>query len=550
MALAYVYGINDIDYEGNGAAILSPSKALVSEEAGGSYELTLTHPIDPRGVWTYLQPGNIIKATVPATDIESAITGEDVDIWRVNVSSGTLYAKPSAPQRITYQAWNADSIVNAHDTYYPTGPYVSAGVKVTYGGNNYECSVAIMNETAARIPPSSSSAWSQIANYTKGAAVTAKLSRNTELYLIKTYSSAWLYVQTAKGLVGYIQRSEVVYVRTEHVEPTEARSVATQLFRIYEVTADSAKKSVDVKARHVSYDLAGNLIKSCAVTGAEAATAMSRIRTSLLFDEKCTLATNLGDEDGKYTGDFSWKNPINALLDPDVGLVSYFRAKLIRDNWDIFLNKNTAVDRGLAITYGGNLLGAKWKKDSSKLINRVVPVAQTTSGTDLLLPETFVDSPIIDSYPVINTEYLKIGRKVGGADEDGGTWTVATLRDYMREKAEQRFSVDQVDKPIVEIEVRFLQLGTTEEYRQYRALERLCLYDTVRVCDPSIGLDLKLQVSGYEWDPILERFESISLGNVFEKRSRYVNSYNIVNGSIRYQKLSPDTITAIKEAIS
>lgn len=550
MAVACVYGINDINYEGNGAAVLMPQKALVTEEAGGSYELTLTHPVDRRGVWTFLQPGNVIKVSVPAMDVESAISGEDVDIWRVTSSTATVYAKPSAPQRITYQAWDPNSIVYQHDTYYPTMPYVSAGVKVTYNGNNYECTTNIMNETAARLAPSTSAAWQAIANYTSGAAVLTKLSQNDEVYLLSTYSASWLYIQTSKGIIGYLQTSNAAYDRTETVEPVEERSVRTQLFRIYEVKADSAKKTVDVKARHVSYDLAGNLIKSCAVTGAEPATALSRIRTSLLFDEKCTLATNITESEYKYTGDFSWKNPINALLDPDVGLVSFYRAKLIRDNWDLFLNANTRTDRGLQITYGKNLLGASWKKDSSKLINRVVPVAQAQNGSELLLEDTWVDSPIIDSYPVINTEYLRVNGKVGGEDEEGGTWTETTLREHMRAKAEQRFSLDDADKPIVEVEVRFVLLGSTQEYKQYRQLERLCLYDTVRVRDPGIGMDLDLQVSAYEWDPILERFESIRLGNVFEKSSRYVNSYNLVNGSIRYQKLSPDTVTAIKEAIS
>lgn len=550
MAVICVYGVNDINYEGNGAAILSPIKALVSEEAGGSYELTLTHPVDRRGVWTLLQTGNVLKASVPAMDVESAISGEDVDVWRVTAATATVYAKPSAPQRITYTAWNADSIVYQHDTYYPTMPYVSVGVKTTYNGNNYECITAIMNEAAARLAPSSSSAWKQIANYTKGAAELTKLSQNDEVYLLSVYSASWLYVQTSKGVIGYLQTSSAAYARTETVEPIAERSVRTQLFRIYEITADSGKKTVEVKARHVSYDLAGNLIKSCAVTAAEPATALSRIRTSLLFDEKCTLATNILESEYKYTGDFSWKNPINALLDPDVGLVTFYRAKLIRDNWDLFLNENVNTYRGMQLSYGKNLLGVTWKRDASKLINRVVPVAQARDGSELLLEDLWVDSPIIDSFPVIYTEYLKVSGKVGGADEDDGTWTEETLRAHMRAKAEQRFSVDDADKVIVEVTVRFALLGTSSEYRQYRALERLCLYDTVRARDPSIGLDLMLQMSAYEWDPVLERFESVRLGNVFEKSSRYVNSYNIVNGSIRYQKLSPDTVSAIKEAIS
>lgn len=553
MALISVYGINDFDYESNGAAILSPLKASVVEEAGGRYEMSLEHPVDARGVWTLLVPGNILKASVPATDIESAITGENVDVWRVKSAAATVYAKPVAPQRITYQAWNINSIewlIDAH-VLWPDDPYLKAGAKWTYNDQNYEVTTAIWTPAAMRIPPPQNpGAWKKIANYTAGSAELTKLAPGTEFYLVSEYSASWLYIQTNKGILGYVQKSYCEYVRTETVEPIEARSVRTQLFRIYEATADGAKRAVSVKARHVSYDLSGNLIRDCSVSGADAATTLSRIRAALLFDEECTLATNLSEDDGTYSGDFSWKNPINALLDPDVGLVSAFRARCVRDNWDIFLEKNTPVDRGIRLRRGSNLTGVSWKQDTSKLINRVVPVAQKANGTELLLEDTWVDSPVLDTYPVIITEYLKVQGKVGGPDESEGTWTEASLREHMRAKAEQRFSVDNVDKPIVEVTVQFILLGNTAEYRQYKELERVCMYDTVRAIDPVLNLDVELQVSQYDWDPVKERFNSVKLGNVFEKRSALINSYNIIDGSIRYNKLSPDTILNIKEAIS
>ena len=554
MAVINVYGVSDIDYDKNGAAILAPITSEVREQAGGMYELTLTHPVDRMGIWSLLIPGNILKCSVPAQAIESAISGEDVDIYRVTEGAGaSVYAKPSAPQRITYTAWDANSIITQHDTYYPTMPYVSEGVKVTYTptGQNYQAIVNIMNESAARAaPPDNSAAWKEIGNYTKGSAELTKLPQNEEFYLISVYSSSWLYIQTKKGIQGYIEASKVTYVRTETTEEMSARQVATQLFRIYEVQADSARKTVSVKARHASYDLAGNLVTNCAVKSVDAAVALSRLRSSLLFDEECTLATNLTEEDGLFTGDFSWKNPINALLDPDTGIVANLKGKLIRDNWDIFVNKNTSVDRGLRLSYGRNLTGVSWKRDTSNLINRVVPVAQKANGTELTLDEMWVDSPILDSYPVIRTEYLKINEKIGGEDPDGNAWTEETLKDHMRQKAAERFSVDNVDKPLVELEVQFILLGDSDEFRQYRKLERLSLYDTVLVEDPTLNLSLSLQLSEYSWDPARERFTGIKLGSVFEQRGRIINGYNLVDGSIRYTKLSPDTIAAIKEAIS
>lgn len=49
-------------FDDNGICILAPSKCEISEELNGLYELTLEHPIDKEGRWTYLLELNIIKA--------------------------------------------------------------------------------------------------------------------------------------------------------------------------------------------------------------------------------------------------------------------------------------------------------------------------------------------------------------------------------------------------------------------------------------------------------------------------------------------------------
>ena len=49
------------DFDNNGLAILDPTACEISEELNGSYELTLTHPIDDTGKWKHLLELNIVK---------------------------------------------------------------------------------------------------------------------------------------------------------------------------------------------------------------------------------------------------------------------------------------------------------------------------------------------------------------------------------------------------------------------------------------------------------------------------------------------------------
>ena len=49
-------------FDDNGICILAPSKCEIAEELNGLYELTMEHPVDKEGRWTYLLELNIIKA--------------------------------------------------------------------------------------------------------------------------------------------------------------------------------------------------------------------------------------------------------------------------------------------------------------------------------------------------------------------------------------------------------------------------------------------------------------------------------------------------------
>lgn len=49
-------------FNDNGICILAPSKCEIAEELNGLYELTMEHPVDAEGRWTYLLELNIIKA--------------------------------------------------------------------------------------------------------------------------------------------------------------------------------------------------------------------------------------------------------------------------------------------------------------------------------------------------------------------------------------------------------------------------------------------------------------------------------------------------------
>lgn len=542
-----VFDMTYDDYNGNGSAVLHPTACTVTEDAGGQYELSMTLPLDNFGKLDLLQNGYIVKVMVPVAPTESTALGDSVEVWKNKMSSSQgVYAKAQDPQTITYTYFNVS-------TNYSKGDKVSilSGIKP----QNFQCTrtYPINSDAewrAAHHPanPAGAAYWTSIPSQKEQPLITT-LSPGQEFYKIEELGS-WLRIRTYTGMEGYIRTIYCSYVRTETTPAVQPRTAKEQLFRIYSVKVDTKKRTAEANARHVSYDLSGNIVQNCSVKTQTASSAIAYIRNALLEPYDNIITTNLDEQDGTITQDYSWKNPTKALLDPDTGIVGLCRGKLIRDNWDFFILKNTEIDRGVVLSYGKNLKGVTWSRSADALVTRVIPVAKTASNADLYLDDQiYVDSPIIDSWPVIKTERLQVNGKIGEDDGDGGHWTEETLKAHMREKSEQRFSIDHADAQSVEITVDFVLLGDTEEYKQYRGLQHLYMYDMVRVHDDRIGLDQSLQVSKIEWDVIRQRYNKITLGNVFDYGGRVTPGYTIANNGIEFDKLAPSAVERIRNGL-
>ena len=529
-----VYDIGNEDFEKNGDAVLTPTSTTVKQVAGGNYDITLEHPIDAEGKWAHLVPGAIVKAPVPKEIIENSFSGVEADVYKVT-ETAQLREDTVAPSTITYDTWSQT----------PQSEY-EAGDKVTFNGNNYEVVYYDPTIILSTVNPEAITWYKRISNRTPGAPVLVSLNAGDELYYVETVNETWYKMSTFYGLQGYILSSQVTFDR--HVTPSEnqPRIITEQLFRLTEPVIDNEKMTVKVTGKHVSYDLAANLIKPISIFGAGPGMMMGIITGSLMVPYRGTIATNMSSDDhGTYTGEIKGKNGMFALLDPDKGLVGTFDAKFTRDNWDLFVMEKTMTDKGYRISYGVNARGITWKKSSSNLITRVVPVAKNEAGEDLYLPEVWVDSDYINDYPVIMMEQIKVNGQVGKAKDANGdaTWTEADLLDEMREKAEERFTVDHADEIYEEVTIQIELLEDTAEYAWLKNLKDVILYDTVTAVDERTGLNKKLYVSELEYDSLRGKITGLKLTNIQDYDVRTVAGYNVKDNSIGPEKLT-DEVTA------
>ena len=85
----------------------------------------------------------------------------------------------------------------------------------------------------------------------------------------------------------------------------------------------------------------------------------------------------------------------------------------------------------------------------------------------------------------------------------------------MRQKAQQLLDSSDAWVPSEGFEVNFVQLWQTEEYKDYAPLQRVNLFDTVRVYYPELGVNaVRERVVKTVYNTLLDRYDEITLNEL------------------------------------
>ena len=324
---------------------------------------------------------------------------------------------------------------------------------------------------------------------------------------------------------GYIKKStfDALNVTTVSIPATfaglESEAISPrltyQLFRIYEV--EENEDYVEVKARHVWYDNLKNYTlwevpKANQDTDYTAAAVCRNILSNALSYTPSRVASDCTDTKKGSEFDYKQKNLVEAFLDPDKGVCAKFGLSLLRDNWDFYCLKEVGYNRGFIVENGKNLLGVERTESIENLVTRCAPVGKDSKGNIVWLDyqsKKYVDSQYIGDYACPFVEIYDTGLQIG---KDGVT--SQNIQEKLLEAGQKRFTDDHVDVPEVEMTIEFLSLGDTEEYAQYRGLDKVYLYDILTIHDTVRGYNYTAQVVGVEHDILTGMLVSVTIGKL------------------------------------
>ena len=183
----------------------------------------------------------------------------------------------------------------------------------------------------------------------------------------------------------------------------------------------------------------------------------------------------------------------------------------------------------MELRYGKNIPqdGVTESVDTRDVVTRIYPLAYNGYAMG---GNGCVDSPVIDSYPTVRTRTMtfndvKMRADAQDSDAENGTTICETqeqLDAALKERCDAQYSAG-LDKPTVTITADMVLLENTNQYRDYAALERVSLGDTVHCIHSRLGITTQERVIELTYDCIGQKVTGVVLGqkstNYFDKVS-------------------------------
>lgn len=285
-----------------------------------------------------------------------------------------------------------------------------------------------------------------------------------------------------------------------------------QPFRIYSISKPLNGR-VTVNAAHISYDLSGYTVSPFASYTIEGA--ISSLSNHI--DENCPF---LFWTDMSGTGDVVVRIPSSVrsvMGGSDASIIGIFGGEYEYDMFNVKLYSHRGANRGVTIRYGKNLTNFKQDANNSNVYTGICPYwykeynSEDPDGTGLVqLPEKIISAGSYDYFKILPVDFTG---QFTAVDDDGKEVEVKPTEAQLREAAQTYLENNNIGIPEVSINVSFVQLSDSLEYKDLALLEQVQLGDEVNVQFPNMNVWATSRCIKTVFNVLSQRYNSIDLGS-------------------------------------
>lgn len=241
----------------------------------------------------------------------------------------------------------------------------------------------------------------------------------------------------------------------------------------------------------------------------------------------------------RSTAYYEYKNFIEALNgNEDNSFINRWGGEIFFNNYEVIVNKKQGNDYGVQILYGKNIKkdGIQEEIDTREVVTRIFPKAY--NGYKSTNP---VDSELINKYPTVKIatmtfDDVKMQQDASEEDRANGIIICKTQKELdkaLEEKCRQQYE-NGIDKPKLSMSVEIVLLENTEEYREYKELEKVGLGDTVHCKHSKLGITTDARVIELEYDCLKKKTTQVELGDYkYNYFNNVTSAANRIDNAIR-----------------
>lgn len=327
-----------------------------------------------------------------------------------------------------------------------------------------------------------------------------------------------------------IENNRIIYAK-----PNETSD--PQPFDVKEITPSMNKMTATIYAQHVRYRMNGIPVSPFSSQGIN--DALAGLKQNSLIKHPFTFYTDIVNGSSKFN--VGLPETLGSLLGGKKGsILDTFSGsagcEYEFDRFNVKLHAHRGTDSGVSIRYAKNLTGCKMESSIESVYTGVLAYWQKKEeGKEELLSSDIQYITNHTSYP---REYIYM---LDCSSDFEDTPTVEQLN----AKALNYAVNNRIGEPSVNVDVSFIPLWGTEEYKAIAPLERVCLCDTVTVRFDLLGVNVKAIVNKTVYDVLSEKYESISIGSAKSKLGETIKQ-EVHNQAEAVKK---DTISAVQGSI-
>lgn len=295
-----------------------------------------------------------------------------------------------------------------------------------------------------------------------------------------------------------------------------------QPFRIYEIETP-INGVVTIHAHHISYDLSG--VPVSPFTASSCASALSGLLSNAVVSTPFTVGTN---KSVSATFTLSVPSSFRSLLGGKEGSILdvYGTGEYLFDKFSVYLYTKRGSDNGVTVAYGKNLTDFKMDRNLDDMVTGVYPYWSDVEGNNVVecSPKVIDITGGLDRLVLrdVNSETLRStdGDILTVSSEYSRKIKILDMTSYFSEQptANELYTAavayiadNDLTSPKVSIDVSFVELAKTDEYKSIAVLEQCDLCDTVTVQFP--GVAAKAEIVRIQTDVLREKYDSMEIGD-------------------------------------